>query len=554
MSETAVRALAPLPATGAATTLRVRLEGVCPWAERVRRVVLPAWRELRALSDGPAPLRLAPAGAAGDPVEVWLHGSEAGLRAGEASLRALAREAGVEVDAARGLADALIPADWPAAGDPAAVGAAGAAAAAATEVCLDGLASGRGELPAYAERQRALLALIVAAVPDPAARAPYLAYHRDALVRHPLVQSGHGSAKVDEVFGVLGAQVRRLGAPAFADVARSVAGTVHEGALARWSRAVRALARAGASPAADDDRVDPFAAEPWFPLVFRALHSAARLLGIAPLDEAFLHHLLLGDAGQGSGRARFCLTPHAHLLPEPELDETGRVPGSFEEGYPWRELVQVSGAAGAAWLERYRASEARVGRSIQAALPLLRKGRLDEGLEHLRLVEAHRGEVRAEQPGVYHVLGRFYHGELAYYHYVTGDLPRAEREMDAAAASVRRAIETHRFLLPIAPLVVDIPLQKARIARRRRDWAGMEAQLDAMYRMETGAVPLLVLADGTGVDYAALGRHFAGMDLGDHQRRPANRMLDVGCRLLELRRLTLRLYALPDLVVPTCAW
>jgi hypothetical protein len=118
---------------------------------------------------------------------------------------------------------------------------------------------------------------------------------------------------------------------------------------------------------------------------------------------------------------------------------------------------------------------------------------------------------------------------------------------------VRKAIETHRFLLPIAPLAVDIPLQKARIARRQRDWDGMEAQLDLMYRMETGRHPLLVLGDGTPVDYARLGTHFFSLELSEAERRGVDRMLDESCRLRELRRLTLRLYALSDVVVPIAA-
>jgi hypothetical protein len=289
--------------------------------------------------------------------------------------------------------------------------------------------------------------------------------------------------------------------------------------------------------------VDPFADGPLFPVLFRLFHATARQFGLALLDEAFLHHLLAAG-----GRSSFCLAPHLHLLPEPEAAGQGAAPAALEEDYPWREMVAAASGDGRAWLESYHESEAAIGVAMTRALALLRRGELDESTRLMAEVAAHREEIRARRPGVFHVLGRFYHGERAYYEYLTGNTVEAERQMDAAAEAVRRAVDTHRFLLPLAPLVVDIPLQKARIARRNRNWAEMEGQLHAMYEMEAGTRPLCVLEDGTVVDYALLGRYFASLAIPDERRGAAEKMLDPVARLRALRAVTTRLYAPPELV------
>ena len=364
-------------------------------------------------------------------------------------------------------------------------------------------------------------------------------------MRYPVLQNGAGMVKVEEIFSLLEGQLQRAGTGA-ADKLAGAAAPLRR-PLDAWTAALRELG--GYLAAGEGDpalRVDPFADGPLFPVLFRLLHATARLLGLGLLDEAFLHHLLLAESG--GARGAFRLSPHRRPLPEPAAPGGGAGPGALEEGYPWREMVAAASEAGREWLASYAESEAAIGHAMDRALVLLRRGELVESARLVAEVAAHREEIRDRRPGVFHVLGRFYHGERAYYEYLTGNTAGAEREMDAAAESVRRAIDTHRFLLPLAPLVVDIPLQKARIARRDRKWEEMEGHLHLMYEMETGARPLCVRDDGTRADYALLAEYFRSLALAGDERRASEKMLDPAARMHTLRGLTTRLYAPPNMV------
>ncbi len=505
--------------------------------ELVRSFVLPLRAALRH-GGAPALLRLDEPPAPGAPLGVHLH-VEAGARAwaGE-RLRHAAAAAGAVLAPLPPAAP--LPGEPPLAGDEELAARCAVCLAHAAEHYLAAVeAAPAGPLP-HPARLGAVRALLgsgtAAALPAGGARR-YHAYHRDWLVRYPVLKNGFGMAKAGEVFALLDAQLHRAGAAA-ADTRGAPGGA--------WAAALGELGGYLAAREGDPAlRVDPFADGPLFPVLLRLFHATARLFGLGLLDEAFLHHLLAGGAREG---ASFCLAPHLHLLPEPGAPSPGAAPTALEEDYPWREMVAAASGEGRAWLASYHESEAVVGQAMHRALGLLRRGELDESTRLLAQVAAHREEIREVRPAVFHVLGRFYHGEHAYYEYLTGNTAAAEREMDAAADSVRRAIGTHRFLLPLAPLVVDIPLQKARIARRGRRWGEMEAHLHAMYQMEAGARPLCVLDDGTEVDYALLGRYFASLVLPPERRAAAEKMLDATARLRSLRALTTRLYAPPELV------
>lgn len=53
-----------------------------------------------------------------------------------------------------------------------------------------------------------------------------------------------------------------------------------------------------------DYHLDPFAPEPFFPVLFKAFHGLANQLGLDRLNEAYAHHLMLhaiGGAVSGQG-------------------------------------------------------------------------------------------------------------------------------------------------------------------------------------------------------------------------------------------------------------
>lgn len=443
----------------------------------------------------------------------------------------------------------------PAAADPGLEERALAVAARAGEALQAVHAAAGGEAP-YETRQSALLELVVSGVlalpGDDARRRAYTEFHRDWLIRWPVLQSGHALSRAHQMLDLLQTQADAMGAPGMEVLKGVLGGQVPAEAREGWERALREVAEYVGARADDPayTRADPFCADPAFPVLFRLFHGTARQFGVKLLDEAFLHHLVLRGLGAPGGRAAFVLAPHLQALPEGSAEGQAKTT-SFEEGYDWRVLIGRCGEEGRAWSEEYAAQERVIGKALYHGLKILREGGIDEGAALLAEVREFRDGIRESHPGVFHVLGRFYHGENAYYEYLIGNLAEAEREMDAAAASVRAAMELHPFLLPLAPLIVDIPLQKARIARRENDWPLMARRLAEMLEMEMEARPLCVLSDGREIGYGTLREFFAGMELEPGQRAAVDRLMSRDDRLREFRRLTTRLYALPGLVTPS---
>ena len=543
----------PLPADGTSLTVEVLGEG--PGAETIRSFVVPFWKRLRSVPPEPglADLRLEQPSNKQAPLLLHLHVPPHRQQLVEALLRESA-------EAAENVMLRLVPTplneallgEPPLSSDGELVARYRACLAQSSEIYLAAMSTRCADESSYSERQSAVLELVLTALPealpDTDRQRGYLAFHRDWLIRYPVLQSGHGRAKVARVFDLLQAQVARMGAPGHGELA-AASRFVVDGARDSWTSCVQSLAEHLLTCEGDPRyQADPFARGPLFPVLFRLFHAVARQFGVALLDEAFLHHLVLRALGSDGGADRFCLAPPLDRIPDLDFGP-GKEPGrSVEEGYAWRELVAVSGAEGRAWSAKYEESDNVVGVALERALRLLRKGNIEEGRTLLRQVDEHRRQIRPELPGIFHVLGRFYHGEMAYYEYQMGNMAGAHRELDEAALSVQRAIETHDFLFPIAPLMVDIPLQKARIARRLRDWMGMERHLQAMYEMEVGDSPLCVLTDGTIVSYQFLEDRFKSLDLNERQRHAVESRLDRRTRLREFRHLGVKLYALPKLV------
>lgn len=121
--------------------------------------------------------------------------------------------------------------------------------------------------------------------------------------------------------------------------------------------------------------------------------------------------------------------------------------------------------------------------------------------------------------------------------------------MNAAAASVGNAIEVHRFLTPIAPMVVDVPLQRARLAKAELDWNAVRRELTIMRDMQVGRRPLVELRDGTEVTYTTIGDYCASLDVPAELRARFRELLDPDERLRDFRRHSSKLYVVPGLMV-----
>jgi hypothetical protein len=181
------------------------------------------------------------------------------------------------------------------------------------EITLDALETAQGKV-APGLRQNALLDLLITGLAGaglrPEGLTAYLAYHRDWLIRFGL--RGHeeagGPAALLQRFDAQTARMTGTLAPL-----RRIALQVWDGGGAgldddrsAWSRAVTDLLGHVRPLCSDPDyHLDPRAGDPVFPPLFKVCHGVANQLGLAPLEEAFAHHILLNAVvGPGEPEAR----------------------------------------------------------------------------------------------------------------------------------------------------------------------------------------------------------------------------------------------------------
>jgi hypothetical protein len=171
-----------------------------------------------------------------------------------------------------------------------------------------------GQVP-FRVRQTALLKAVIGALAaacwPPDKRVAYLAYHRNWLLRFLLSRSRQGAERAEKLLAQYAQNVARMpGLQAIERVANaqwstdSAHGQGDDSATQTpgdpWRRTIGDLVRYVPSLTDQPDSiVDPFAADPAFPSVFKVLHGLANQLGLTPLNESFAHHLILHVAGGG---------------------------------------------------------------------------------------------------------------------------------------------------------------------------------------------------------------------------------------------------------------
>jgi len=154
---------------------------------------------------------------------------------------------------------------------------------------------------------------------DDSQRRDYLYFHRDWLIRFPLLKSDGTLAKAREI-AVHFEQIRD-------DMAAELE-TLGHLARSEWEKADidadpwrRALADLWSytAPLCEDPafHVDPFAALPMFTPVFKVFHCAANQLGLSWFEEAVVHHLLVRAAAPAEPvRLDVLFEPEARELEE----------------------------------------------------------------------------------------------------------------------------------------------------------------------------------------------------------------------------------------------
>jgi hypothetical protein len=144
---------------------------------------------------------------------------------------------------------------------------------------------------------------------SPRARAEYLPYHRDWLLRFVLPKDRRSEVEPVQQFHQIFQQ--RLAGMA------SAVNSLRQAALAQW-RPANTMQTGGAGADAEwrcslvdllqyirpfcsdpDYQLDPFATDPAFSPIFKVFHGLANQLGLNLVDEGFAHHLLLAATGMG---------------------------------------------------------------------------------------------------------------------------------------------------------------------------------------------------------------------------------------------------------------
>jgi hypothetical protein len=172
---------------------------------------------------------------------------------------------------------------------------------------------GQQEILSHGQRQRTLLKALLsglAALRFPPEKAEaYLAYHRDWLIRFPLLREGGDEQKAADHLALLERQAEKAAATVSSlrsAVQRSWTGTgaSPEGGPP-WGQALAGLHEYVSRFRDDPDyRLDPFTNDQTFTPIFKAFHGLGNQLGLRMLDEAYAHHLLLMATAKDPSRYR----------------------------------------------------------------------------------------------------------------------------------------------------------------------------------------------------------------------------------------------------------
>jgi hypothetical protein len=147
---------------------------------------------------------------------------------------------------------------------------------------------------------------------SPEARAEYLPYHRDWLLRFILPKDRRSEVEpVQQLLQVFQARLAGM-APAVTSLRQAALAqwrqggetrTGAAGADAAWRRSLADLLEYIRPFCSDPDyQLDPFATDPAFSPIFKVFHGLANQLGLNLVDEGFAHHFLLA-AATGTGDA-----------------------------------------------------------------------------------------------------------------------------------------------------------------------------------------------------------------------------------------------------------
>lgn len=222
----------------------------------------------------------------------------------------------------------------------------------------------------------------------------------------------------------------------------------------------------------------------------------------------------------------------------------------FERDYDWKGLVVAMGPEGHRWVDIYIREAGGIRSILSDSAAAIRHERFDQSLAFLEKAESERRKLERDQPSLFHVIGRFYFGGLAYHHFRREDFDRADQAMIGAQESIRSALELEPCLLPFAAITLDIPMKRARIARARLRWVEMREHSAALREAASDRKPLCTLFGRKPVYHSTIAGRLAVQPDIEEKLIPAIRYLeDKNLREEISAQLVGRLYLLPGLLI-----
>jgi hypothetical protein len=180
----------------------------------------------------------------------------------------------------------------------------------------------------------------------------------------------------------------------------------------------------------------------------------------------------------------------------------------------------------------------------------MRRRQLDPGIELLDRARDRWLPLIATSPGIYHVIGRYYYGALAYYEYCVEDFEGADRTLNKTLEAIRKSVEAEPCLLPFSAVAMDVPLKQAQIARAQGLWSEMRDRLRMTKEIVLDQRPMFVLSDGTPIYHHTLAAPFLDSPSGNGTGETVRYLTDEALRLQVFEQWVEILYALPDFLIP----
>ena len=215
-------------------------------------------------------------------------------------------------------------------------------------------------------------------------------------------------------------------------------------------------------------------------------------------------------------------------------------------------FLKVCGGEARRWLAEFQSEErCRIRHRLSAGLEALKHFDVRTGEELLKAIDEDIRRKSTELPAVHHLLQRYRLAALAYLHYLNGELAKAKMDLLKAHDEIKKAIDRHDFLIPVAIHCTDFIIQRARIARRECQWQEAQSYIWMIRDIYSNQRPLCVLESGRPIRLSDLREFYASLPLDDEQRDQSQRFIGEGITVSErVEYLEEMVFSLPDVVIP----